>query len=68
MEFVIYPAFEHPVLSCASTSCHIDQQPKPLSEEDMHISCSEMKERAISNPESVCYKRSTLADATSAPY
>ena len=67
IEVSFSPTLEHRVLCFASTSSHNDRQPKPLSEEDMPMSCVEMGEQAISDPESVHYKRYTLADAFSAP-
>ena len=66
-EFVFSPALEHPVLSGTFISSHIDQQTRDLSDVEVPMSCSETEGQAISDPESVHPKRSTLADAISTP-
>ena len=67
IEFVFSSALEHPVLSGASTSSRMDRQSKILSDEEVPMSCGETGGQAVSDPESVHPKRSTLADAFSAP-
>ena len=67
MEFIFAPAREHPVVSGVSTSSPIDSQSQATSGEDIPMSCNEAEVPAISDPESVQPKRSTLADAIAAP-
>ena len=67
MEFTFAPAREHSVVSGASASSPIDSQSRATSGEDVPMSCNEAEVPAISDPESVQPKRSTLADAITAP-
>ena len=67
VELAFSPALYYPVFSCAFASSRVDLQSKPLSEQDSQMSYSEMGERPIIDPDSVCHKRSPLADAMSAP-
>ena len=65
--FAFSPALEHRVLSCASTSGHVDPPSNAVSGGEELMSNGEIEGPANTDLESEHFKRSTLADAIATP-